>query len=204
MKKLQNIVCVSIALLLLISCASTQKDSKQKASKYNSKFIELDSLQRSQKPINFNLGKSIANWYPYRNYDSLKKGAMLYSKQPKNNASDSTFLNFRLFINQDEVFDEFKVDATIDDYLSFKMNYYQKRRYKNFKYELTDFEHLKYGKGYIIMFKENRMNVKLYAEFLIFSKGKGYSLKYIAPPADFDTYLPEVTEIVMGFEIKNH
>ena len=176
--------------------------ANKKVSKFKSVFKELDSVQQSQRMINFSFGEVKKEWLTLVDYTKHNHGELYFYKQ----INDSNFHpNYSIAVIEafnNEVKDKFKNRATIKNYLFFRIKFYKKWYGKNFKYDLIKTHHKKYGNGYILTFKNLQKYQYINAEYLFYHKGFGYTIKYTVLEEYYNKYLPDVEKMIKSFTIK--
>lgn len=187
----------SFLFILLVSCGTNKVIGKKK-----NVFKQLDSIQKSQRIINFSFGKEKDNWLTYADDIKDKTGSLSYYKKINDTNYHQNFRDVTLNVSSDEVENKYKDRATIDNYLHFKTQYYKKWFYKDFKYDVLNFNHKTYGKGYVLRYSTKSIYLNDVAEFLFYYKGFGYTIKYNVINEYFDKYLPDVQEMVVSFIIE--
>lgn len=190
-------VLIFSLLAAILSCSSVKRVEK---SCRENPFEKLDSLQKSNQKLNYKIYKpkdwkngktSYGDWYSLQGefIDSLN----FYSRKAD------------VYIGLHKIAKECNSTAyTIDDYLSFFIDYKSKWFPKDkFKYLLLKGKHKIYGSIYIVKYTEKINTNKSYTRsfFLFFEANIGYNIQYVTDPKYYDTYLPEVQKMVNSFRI---
>lgn len=196
MKLIIRIILFSLFLILLSACGAN------KVSIYRTDvFKYLDSTERSKRITNFSFGREKKEWLTLVDYTKTNHGELYYYKKIDDKNYHPNYSIASISAYSDEVKDQFKERATIDNYLSYKINNYNKWRNKKIKYELLDINHKDYGKGYIIKFNIKRKYVYSTSEVIFFYKGYGYTIKYTNLSEYYKDYLKSVEKMINSFKI---
>lgn len=134
--------------LLIFSC-SYSKTVLIDCDKYP--FEQLDSLQRTQREINYSITKP-SNWKDY----NLKKGALFY--EVIDGFSDEKLKPY-VYIESFNIHNKCNLNYDINAFLNFYIKN-NERYHQNFNYLKLKVTHKKYGESFIVKYKSRDINTE--------------------------------------------
>lgn len=189
---MREFVFVFFISLLIFSCSSSKTVLKD-CDKFP--FEMLDSLQRTQREINYLITKP-SNWKDY----NFKKGALFY--EVIDGFLDENLKPY-IYIESFNINNKCNFNYDINTFFNFYLKN-EERYHQNFKYLKLKSHYKKYGESFIVKHKSrniNTENILTTSVFLLYYNNVGYQISYTALEEHFDRYLPDVENIVNSFKI---
>ncbi|ARV16141.1 hypothetical protein BTO07_13750 [Polaribacter sp. SA4-12] len=180
---------------MIFSCASINQNSIKK----DGAFEKLDSLKKTKRIINYSVKIDGKNWLSH-NKITPEFGALYYYIKVAGDSVPSNYSTVSINIHSNRVNKGWQKPISIEDYLERFVKL--KGKYKDFKNNIIDIKHTRYGKSYLVKFKDIRTYNYTNASFLFFYKNYGYAIEYSALDNYYDVFLSEVEKIVQSFKVE--
>jgi hypothetical protein len=180
---------------LIFSCASTNQNSIRK---YGA-FEKLDSLKKTKRVINYSVEIDEEKWL---SYSKIKPefGKLYYYIKLAGDSVSPNFPTASISIHSNQINKGWEKPISIEDYLERFVKF--KGKYKDFKNNIIDINHTRYGKSYLVKFKEIKTYNYTNVSFLFFYKDYGYTIEYSVLDNYYDVFLSEVEKIVQSFKVE--
>ncbi|MFY7670349.1 hypothetical protein ACOSP6_04620 [Tenacibaculum sp. MEBiC06402] len=181
-----------VVIAFIFSCKSTYNNRGIKQFE-NNPFKVLDSVEQINRATNFTIN-------PVEDWELRGETGSKYYKPSSLDEQDQIL---SLTIYKNIVKEDFKRQASIEDYLDYHIQMKKRWYPKEFKYKLLKANHKLYGEVYVVNFI-HRYNLNSQVEnslFLIVHKNNGYTLEYKAKSEEFYKRLSEVEKMVNSFRV---